>query len=218
VHCQTLSDSVDSRPKVLELLPNYKKERSVPMKSISGLCVLLFATTIHAQALNPRTDALKTNDATVRLAPYQLVQKWLYPNTLPPEGMVWVPRGEWWHAKELNSCEWCGKPMTFKHAAFDKKMTAEFLLETVLTIADVETGQSCLKSGRCKEGNPLLGRGSRPMQYGIRIPLIGVMWINSAWARKGNERLHIGGLRHWYIAPLIMHAIAIVGITSGIRH
>jgi hypothetical protein len=188
------------------------------MKGFLAIALLLSATASQAQELDRRPDAPKTNDLTVPATPYPLVQKLLYPNTLIPDGMVWVPRGEWWHAEELNSCAWCGKPMTFKQAAFDKKMSLMFLVETALTVADIESGQSCLKTGRCKEGNPLLGRGSRPMQYAIRLTTVGVMWINSAWARKGNSRLHVGGLKLWYIAPIVMHAEAVVGIVSGVRH
>jgi hypothetical protein len=187
------------------------------MKLIPALVLLLFATAVHAQELDRRSDAPKTNNATVPIAPIPLRQKLLYPNTPIPDGMVWKSRGELWHAEELNSCEWCGKPMTFKHAAFDKKMSFVFLVEIALSVADVELGQSCLKTGRCREGNPILGGGSRSMQYSIRLPTIAVMWINSAWARKGDKRINVGGLRHWYIVPLIMHAEAAVGVVSGIR-
>jgi hypothetical protein len=188
------------------------------MKLIPALVLLLFAAAVHAQELDRRPGAPKTNDLTAPVAADPLVQRLIYPNTPIPAGMVWVPRGKLWHAKELNSCEWCGKPMTFKHAAFDKKMSAEFLVGTVLSIADVEIGQSCLRSRRCKEGNPLLGGGGRSTQYAVRLSTIAAMWINSAYARKGNLSLHVGGLRDWWIAPIFMHAEALVGIVSGIRH
>ena len=185
------------------------------MKLIPALVLLLFVTVVHAQELDRRPDAPKTNDPTILAPQIPLTQPLLYPNTPIPDGMVWEPRGKVWHAEELNSCEWCGKPMTFKHAAFDKKLSSVFLAEIALTVTDVELGQSCLRAGRCKEGNPFLGGGSRSMQYSIRLPIVAAMWINSAWARKGDKRLHIGGLRHWYVAPLIMHAEALVGIASG---
>jgi hypothetical protein len=188
------------------------------MKLIPVLVLLLFVPVIHAQELDRRPDAPKTNDLTNAVPQIPLTQPLLYPNTPIPDGMVWEPRGKVWHAEELNSCAWCGKPMTFKNAAFDKKMSFVFLFETALTVADVELGQSCLKTGRCREGNPLLGAGGRSRQYSIRLPIVAAMWANSAWARKGDKRLHIGGLRLWYIAPLIMHAEAIIGISSGIRH
>jgi hypothetical protein len=107
--------------------------------------------------------------------------------------------------------------MTFKHAAFDKKMSSMFLLEIALTMTDIELGQACLKTGRCKEGNPFLGTGSRSMEYSIRLPGIVAAWMDSAWARKGDKRLHVGGLKHWYILPLTMQGEAAIGIVSGIR-
>jgi hypothetical protein len=186
------------------------------MKLISALGLLLLATAVHAQELDGRPDAPKTNNPTVPIAPNTFVQERIYPNTPIPDGMVWVPRGKVWHAEELNSCEWCAKPMTFKHAAFDKKMSSMFLLEIALTTADVELGQACIKTGRCREGNPFLGTGSRSLQYAIRLPAIVAAWMDSAWARKGDKRLHVGGMKHWYWLPLTMHAEAAIGIASGV--
>ena len=188
------------------------------MKLILALVLLLFATAVHAQELDQRPNAPKTNDLTFTAAPYPLVQKLLYANTLIPEGMVWVPRGQLWHAEELNSCAWCAKPMTFKQAVFDKKASAMFLAVTVLMIADVELGQECLKTHRCKEGNPFLGTGSRSTEYSIRVPGIVVAVLDTAWARMGNKRLHVGGLKLWYILPLVMHAEGLIGLVSGMRH
>jgi len=188
------------------------------MKLILALALLLFATAVQAQELDRRPDAPKTNDLTVPVAAYPLVQKLLYLNTVIPDGMVWVPRGELWHAEELNSCAWCAKPMTFKQAVFDKKASAMFLVATGLMITDVELGQACIKTHRCKEGNPFLGTGSRSMQYSIRVSGIVVAWMDTAWALMGNKRLQVGGLKLWYILPLVMHAEAAIGIASGIRH
>ena len=187
------------------------------MKFILALGLLLFAATVHSQDLPRRPDAPKTNDPTVPVAAGTLVQKRIYANTSIPDGMVWVPRGKEWHAEELNSCEWCRKPMTFKRAALDKKMSSMWLLEIALTVTDVELGQACLKAGRCREGNPLLGSGSRSMQYGIRLPLIFGAWVDTAWLRKGDERYHIGGMKHWYVLPFIYQAASTIGVASGIR-
>src|SRR3981081_1413093 len=138
------------------------------MKFISVLGFFLFAATIHAQDLDRRPDAPKTNNLTAASATGSLVQDLIFPNTPIPDGMVWVPRGKVWHAEELNSCGWCSKPMTFRHAAFDRKMSSMWLLEVALMVTDTELGQACLRAGRCKESNPLLGTGSRSMQYGHR--------------------------------------------------
>jgi hypothetical protein len=188
------------------------------MRLILCLGTLLFAATVHGQDLNRRPDAPKSNDLTVSTSSTSLDQKLLYPDSFIPAGMVWVPRKDTWHASEVNSCWWCGRPMTWKQAAFDKKMSSMFLVETALTVADVELGQACLRAGRCREANPLFGGGGRTMQYSIRLPIIAIMWANSAWARKGNKRLNVGGFRYWYIAPFIMHAEAAFGVISGIRN
>jgi hypothetical protein len=98
------------------------------MKFISVLGFLLFAATSHAQDLDRRPDAPKTNNLTAPSATGSLVQDLIFPNTPIPDGMVWVPRGKVWHAEELNSCAWCTKPMTFRHAVFDRKMSSMWLL------------------------------------------------------------------------------------------
>jgi hypothetical protein len=108
--------------------------------------------------------------------------------------------------------------MTWKQATLDKKMTSLWLLEVGLTVADTELGQVCIRSGRCKEGNPLLGTGSRGMQYGIRMPIIAGAWLGTAWLRKGNKEQNIGGMKHWWILPVIYHASATAGIISGLTH
>ena len=187
------------------------------MKFISVLGFLLFAATIHAQDLDRRPDAPKTNNLTAASATGSLVQDLIFPNTPIPDGMVWVPRGKVWHAEELNSCGWCTKPMTFRHAAFDRKMSSMWLLEVALMVTDTELGQACLRAGRCKESNPLLGTGSRSMQYGIRIPIIAGAWMTTAWLRKGDRSYHIGGMKHWYSLPLFYHAASAIGIISGLR-
>ena len=186
------------------------------MKLIPSLGFLLIAAVANAQDLPHRPDAPKTNDPAAPIALGTFVHERIYPDTTIPDGMVWVPRGKVWHAEELNSCEWCMKPMTFKRAAFDKKMSSMWLLEVALTITDTELGQACIRAGRCREGNPLLGTGSRSMQYGIRLPIIAAAWMTTAWFRKGDKRYHIGGMKHWYVLPLIYHAASTLGIASGI--
>ena len=54
------------------------------------------------------------------------------------------------------------------------------------------------------------------MQYGIRLPIIAAAWMTTAWFRKGDKRYHIGGMKHWYVLPLIYHAASTLGIASGI--
>lgn len=185
------------------------------MKLALAIAFLLVATTTLAQDLSRRPTPSKTNDLTSAPPFSALLQEQIFTNTQISDGMVWVPAGKAWYPKEVNSCEWCGRPMTFKQAAFDKKMTTLWLLETALTAADIELGQACLRSGRCKEGNPLLGTGSRPVEYGIRIPSIAAAWLATAMLRKGDKSYHVGGMKHWYIFPLIEQGLATTGVISG---
>jgi hypothetical protein len=198
----------------------FKKEKGhFNMKLIPVLGFLLFGATIHAQDMPRRSDEPKMNDSTAPIAPGTLFQERIYMNTPIPDGMVWVPQDKdtVWHAEELNSCEFCAKPTTFKQAAFDKKMSSMWLLEIALTVTDVELGQACLRAGRCKEGNPLMGSGSRSRQYSIRLPVIAGVWMGTAWLRKGDKSYHIGGMKHWYVLPLLYHAASTIGVATGIR-
>jgi hypothetical protein len=190
------------------------------MKSIQVLGFLLFVATIHAQDMPRRPDAPNTNDPTASRAPDMLWQRGVDMNTSIPDGMVWVPRdhNRLWHAEELNSCEFCAKPITFKQAALDKKMSSMWLLEIAVTVADVELGQACLKAGRCKEGNPILGSGSRLRQYSIRLPVSVGAWMGTAWLRKGDKSRHIGGMRHWYLFPILYQSAATLGVVAGAMH
>lgn len=188
------------------------------MKLSLTVAMLLLTAAAHAQDLPRRSGAPKTNDLISPVSSSQMVQSQIFTSTPIPAGMVWAPRGSDWFAKELNSCEWCGRPMTFKRAAFDKKMTSMWLLETALTVTDIELGQACLRAGRCKEGNPILGLGSRPVQYGIRIPAIAAGWLATAMLRKGDRNYHVGGMKHWYIIPMIEQSLSTIGVISGAMH
>jgi len=172
----------------------------------------------HAQNMPRRPESTKTNDLSSPLISSPLVQDQIFTNTPIPEGMVWVQRGKAWIAREDNSCEWCGRPMTFKQAAFDKKMTSMWLLEIALTVTDIELGQACLRAGRCREGNPLLGLGSRPAEYGIRLPSIAAGWLATAMVRKGDRNYHVGGMKHWYVFPMIHQTMSTIGLISATMH
>lgn len=134
-----------------------------------------------------------------------------------PDGMVWVPRGKVWHAEEVSSCFWCAEPMSFKQAAFDKKMSLMWLGEIALMVTDVELNQTCVSDGRCKEGNAFLGAGSRGRQYGIRLPVIAGAWMGTAWLRKGDKGLKIGGMKRWWILPMLYQGMSTAGIATGIH-
>jgi hypothetical protein len=138
-----------------------------------------------------------------------------------PRGMVRVSvheaHGYEWIAREQGTCEWCGKPMSFKQAAFDKKMSFMWLAEVGLAVADTEItmSRSCLKNGTCKEGNPFLG-GTRAQQYGVRMPVIFGAWMASAYLRHGNPAYKIGGMKHWWVLPTLYHAASTIGIVANL--
>ncbi len=95
--------------------------------------------------------------------------------------------------------------MTFKQAAFDKKMVLFWAGAVAAGVADIEYAHSrpCVQNGTCTEGNPLLGSTRRSVQYGIRMPVIFGAWMGTAYLRKGNKRLNVGGLKWWKVFPLL---------------
>ena len=133
-------------------------------------------------------------------------------------GMVWradAQRNQWVQA-ETNSCEFCGKPMSWKTAAFDKKALPLWLIAAGLAVADTEytLSRPCFKNGTCSEWNPLLGR-SRAQQYGVRMPALAVAWMASSWLRKGDKEKSVGGMRHWYAFPIIYMSMPAAGLTAN---
>jgi len=123
-----------------------------------------------------------------------------------PGGMVWVPdaRRNIWELKEVGGCGWCAPPMTFKQAAFDKKMLLYQFAAWGATFADVEYAHSkaCVQNRTCAEGNPILRSTDRKVQYGIRLPVLFGAWMGEAYLRKGDKRLNVGGLKWWKWLPL----------------
>jgi hypothetical protein len=133
-------------------------------------------------------------------------------------GMVWradSQRNEWVQA-ESNSCEFCGKPMSWKKAAFDQKALPLWLIAVGLSVADTEytLSRPCFKSGACTEWNPLLGH-TRAQQYGVRMPALAVAWMAASWLRKGDDKKNIGGMRHWYAFPMIYMSMPAAGLTAN---
>jgi hypothetical protein len=168
-------------------------------------------TTIHHR---PASSEPAGNEASVPPA--------LHPERLTgaepiPQGMVWVPTGKYWTARENNSCNWCGKPMTFRRAALDKKAIGMWATALALTAADIEVMASrrCINAGTCREGNPLLGQ-TRTQQYAVRFPILAGAWIGTAWLRKGNQRIHIGGMKRWWILPMLYQATSTAGVAANV--
>jgi hypothetical protein len=150
-------------------------------------------------------------------APPVLHPAWLTGAEPIPRGMVWVPTGNYWTAREISSCNWCRKPMTFRRAALDKKAIGMWAAAVAATVADIEVlaSRPCINAGRCREANPLLGQ-TRTQQYALRLPVLAGAWIGTAWLRKGDQRLHIGGMKRWWILPLLYQATSSAGVAANL--
>jgi hypothetical protein len=135
-----------------------------------------------------------------------------------PKNMVWRPEThrDNWVQVEVNSCEWCGRPMTWKKAAFDKKALPFWLIAAGMAVADTEytLSRPCMKAGTCTEWNPLLGT-SRAQQYGVRMPTLALGWLGTAALRKGSLKYNIGGMRHWYLMPVIFVSMPLAGLAAN---
>jgi hypothetical protein len=125
--------------------------------------------------------------------------------------------GMMWHLEKVNSCAWCGTPLTWKQAAFDKKASSMWILRSALVVADIEITHHlpCFQAGTCKEWNPLLGQ-TRLQGYSVGAGLTAAAWIGDAWLRKGDRKYRIGGYRHWWIIPAVGYAASAVGIVSNL--
>lgn len=124
-----------------------------------------------------------------------------------------------WSGGDTHFCQSCGKAMTFRQAALDKKATALWASALALTVADVEVlvSRRCLRAGTCREGNPLLGQ-TRSQQYALRLPVLAAAWMTASWLRKGDERRHVKGMKYWWIFPEIYQAASGAGVISNLIH
>lgn len=203
-------------------------ERGLQMKRMAMLLVLLAAIlwgpagNLRAQDLPDKPEPLagaqaSSRDSSGAVAQTPMSVPLLFGNEHIPPGMVWVPRGGVWHAEEVSSCNWCGRPMTFKQATFDRKMSLMWIGELALTTLDVELNRACVNSGRCREANPIFGDGNRTRAYGIRFPVIFGAWMISGHLRKGDTRLNMGGMKRWWILPLMYQGMSAGGVITGIH-
>lgn len=185
------------------------------MKKLSAFLLLVYfllPQIAHAQSVvQPgQVDPPAAVDAPKRLA--------LFGGESIRRGMIWRADSQHnqWVQSEANSCEFCGKPMSWKSAAFDKKALPLWLIAVGLSVADTEytLSRPCFKSGACTEWNPLLGQ-TRAQQYGVRVPALAVAWLASSWLRKGDDKRHIGGMRHWYAFPMIYMGMPAAGLAAN---
>jgi len=123
-----------------------------------------------------------------------------------------------WHVEKVNSCVWCGAPMTWKQAMFDRKSSSMWALRSALFVTDVEITHHmpCFKAGTCRD-NPILGQ-SRLQAYSVGAGLTAISWISEAYARKGDRKYRVGGYRHWWIVPTAGYAFSAIGIISNLAN
>ena len=178
------------------------------MRVVLGLVVIgfLFSLTADAQDL-PERPLPHYYDPTTPIILGPLVRETIDMGTPIPDGMVWTVEHKLWFAREINSCDRCGKPMTFAQAAFDRKSTttwgAAFALGTAAAV--VAARRPCVQQLTCKEffGRPTIGKG-----IAFQAPVLVASWLGTAYLRKGSVRYHIGGQRRWWIVPMIYQTLS----------
>lgn len=91
----------------------------------------------------------------------------------------------------------------------DRKFVALTVASVLTAVADVELTQRCLRSGRCREGNPLMPTG-RWRAYAVQAPLtLGATYLAYRWKKKG--------VRYWWVPQLSLSAGHGVGVAFGVR-
>lgn len=145
----------------------------------------------------------------------------LYGGEAITPGFVWhTGKGEYgkveWQQVPIGKCgfiDFCGKPMTFKKAAFDNHALLWLAVAAAGRIADTEYTFSlpCIVAHTCIEGNPILG-STRAQQYGVGFGMIIGIHFADAWLREGNLRTNEGGWRHWWVIPLEQVGFNTLGI------
>jgi len=199
----------------------FLSERSAKLKFIVSLCVTLvmpaFCLAQQSNAFLPSAPKPEFNVPVVDPDPgvHAEIRRTVY------NGNEWLRDGYVWHATQISidgrkqyvwqqskidSCDWCGRPMTFKHAMFDKPALIIWGSLIAANVAHIEYDkhQACVVQQTCIESNFLYGRNpSRLRYYSISLSALTADWMITAKVRKGNKRLHIGGLSVWYIMPAI---------------
>jgi hypothetical protein len=121
-----------------------------------------------------------------------------------------------WHVEKVNSCTWCGAPMTWKQAMFDRKSSSMWAVRSALFVADIEITHHmpCFEAGTCRD-NPILGQ-SRLQAYSVGAGLTAFAWIGEAYCRKGDRNWRVGGYRNWWIVPVVGYVSSAIGIITNL--
>lgn len=188
------------------------------MKVTPTVLLLLFVATAQAQNLPSKPVSPGMNDP---LSPVWLgppARRHVDSNTFIPDGMVWWKHGGYWYARDEDSCDKCGKPLTFRQAALDKRAIALLGLEVGLQVGDILAIRRCDFRGYCREGAaPFLGDGSFKKQMALKMPIATLIWIGTMYARKGDTSRHIGGSKSWWHLPVLYDAISTATIIANLN-
>jgi hypothetical protein len=176
----------------------------------------------------PNADAIlsivKPEPLPAKPQPVAYVGQWIGEGDPTPQfsdDLIMTERkndGRWmWHVEKVNSCAWCGAPLTWRQSMFDRKASSMWVLRSALVVADIEITHHmpCFQAGTCKESNPLVGQ-TRLQGYSVAAGLTAFAWIGDAWLRKGNRKYRIGGSKYWWVIPMIGDATSMVGILSNL--
>lgn len=179
----------------------------------AALAMLLFAMPALAQELPDKPVPQRAFQGEWIAAGEIMPAEW-------PEDLVLTDRKNdgrrMWQVVKVGSCAFCGKPMTFTQAAFDKKAMALWGARMALLVADVEiTHRSpCFNSGHCREINPIMGK-TRAQSYTVGAGFQFGMWLATGWLRKGDRSNHVGGSKYWYIIPIVGSGMNVLGIVNN---
>jgi hypothetical protein len=188
------------------------------LKVTPTVLLLLFVTTAQAQNLPSKPKSQWMNDPLSPVTIGPLVRTRIDAQTFIPDGMVWWKHGGYWYARDEDSCGGCGKPLTFRQAALDKKALAVMGLEIGLEVGDIFSIRRCDNRGYCREGvAPFLGDGSFKKQMALKMPIAAFTWISMAYSRKGDKSLHMGGSKSWWYIPVLYEAILLAATIANLK-
>jgi hypothetical protein len=119
------------------------------MKTFLLAALFLFTNVVHAQLQIRPPGSLQP-------PPMSEARRELLLGGEPiPRNMVWRPEThrDNWVQVEVNSCEFCGRPMTWKKTVFDNKSLPLWLIAAGLAVADTEytLSRPCIQAGTCTE-------------------------------------------------------------------
>jgi hypothetical protein len=81
------------------------------------------------------------------------------------------------------------------------------------TVADVESTQSAIHSGRAREANPLVPAG-RAKAYAVELPITGAYCLLSYYMKRPGSRLHS---KLWWLPTMALSTVHGVGYAANLR-